>query len=178
MSLIDIILLAIALGIDCLVVSFSHGLCFHENRVKNALKLAFFMGLFQGLLPFVGYLGVDYIENYIEPFAEWIVFTIFLILGLKFIFEAFVPKEKPECITTKSAIILGFATSIDALVSGVSLNFSDTPLLISCLIIGITSFTMALIGFFSGNMCKFYTPKYLEIMGGLILIFLAIKSVF
>ena len=178
MSLTDIILLAIALGIDCFVASFSHGLCFHENKIKNALKLAFFMGFFQGLLPIIGYAGVDYIESYIEPFAEWIVFSIFLILGLKFIFEAFTPKEKPECISTKSAIILGIATSIDALVSGVSLNFTDTSLLISCSIISGISFLMAITGFFSGNLFKFSNPKYLEIFGGLILIFLAIKVLF
>ena len=178
MSLIEIILLAIALGIDCFVASFSHDLCFHEQRIRNVLKLAFFMGLFQGLLPIIGYIGVDYIESYIEPFAEWIVFAIFLILGLKFIFEAFTPKEKPECISTKSAIMLGIATSIDALVSGVSLNFTDTSLLISCLIIGIVSFLMAITGFFSGNLFKFSNPKYLGIFGGMILIFLAIKSVF
>lgn len=178
MSLTDIILLAIALGIDCFVASFSHGLCFNENRIKNSLKLAFFMGLFQGLLPIIGYAGVDYIEDYIEPFAEWIVFAIFLILGLKFIFESFTPKEEPKCISTKSAIMLGIATSIDALVSGVSLNFTDTSLLLSCSIIGITSFLMAIIGFFSGNLLKFSNPKYLGVLGGIILIFLAIKSVF
>ena len=178
MSLIDIILLSIALGIDCLVASFSHGLCFKENRIKNARTLAFFMGLFQGLLPIIGYFGIDYIEDYVETFAEWIVFSIFLILGLKFIFEAFAPKEQPKCITLKNAVALGIATSIDALVSGISLNYADMPVYIACIIIGLVSFLMSITGFFAGNNCKLMSPKYLEILGGLILIFLAIKAVF
>lgn len=178
LSLIDIILLALALGIDCLVASFSHGLCFKDNRIKNALTLAFFMGLFQGLLPVIGYVGIDYIEEYVEAFAEWIVFAIFLILGLKFIFEAFVSKEQPKCISLKNAVAVGIATSIDALVSGVSLNFADTPIFVSCIIIGLVSFLMSVSGFFAGNTCKLMEPKYPEIFGGLILIFLAIKSIF
>ena len=177
LSLIDIVLLAFALGIDCLVASFSHGLCFKDNRIKNALTLAFFMGLFQGLLPIIGYIGIDYIEEYVEAFADWIVFAIFLILGLKFIFEAFVPKEQPKCVSLKNAVALGIATSIDALVSGVSLNFADTPLFVSCVIIGLVSFLMSISGFFAGNTCRFMAPKYLEIFGGLILIFLAVKSI-
>ena len=63
MSLIDIILLAIALGIDCLVVSFSQGLVFNVQRVKFSLVLALIMGIFQGCMPIIGYIGTDYMYN-------------------------------------------------------------------------------------------------------------------
>ncbi|MBD5402128.1 hypothetical protein HDR58_04940 [bacterium] len=179
MSLIDIILLAIALGIDCLVVSFSQGLIFNNERRITSLKLAFTMGLFQGLTPFIGYIGTDSLYTLIVPYSKRIVFVIFFIIGMKFILEAFKPKEDTEevkCIGLKCLISLGIATSIDALVSGASIKLTDTNLFLSMLLIGIASFIMSIIGFWSGNFIKNIPSKYLEITGGLILILLAIKS--
>lgn len=179
MGLIDIILLAVALGIDCLVVSFSQGLIFERNRTKNSLILASTMGLFQGGMPIIGYVGAEYIHNFVEPFSNWLVFTIFMLLGLKFIFGAFQEKQEEICcIGFRCLIGLGIATSIDALVAGASLNFTATPLVLSAFIIGIVSFFMSLAGFWSGNFLKTFPSKYLEIFGGLILIFLALKSLF
>ncbi len=178
LSLIDIILLSIALGIDCLVVSFSQGLIFSENRGKNSLKMAAVMGFFQGTMPVIGYVGTDTLYKYIMPFSKWIVFGIFLILGLKFIFESFAPeKAAVKCLDFKCLISLGVATSIDALVSGASLRLTHTNLLLACLIIGLGSFLMSITGFWSGNKLKSICSKCLEKAGGIILIALAIKAI-
>ena len=178
MSLFEIILLALALGVDCLVVSFSQGLIFNKNRTKNSLSLAFTMGIFQGLMPVIGYVGADVINSYVEKFSDWLVFAIFLMLGLKFIFEAFQEKEKTICcIGFKCLISMGFATSIDALVAGASLNFSGTKLFVPAVIIGIASFLMSLSGFWFGNSFKKFPSKILEIAGGVILIGLALKAI-
>lgn len=179
MHLVEILFLAVALGIDCLVVSFSQGLIFTHNRVKNSLALAFTMGLAQGLMPCFGYLFTWLISSYIQAYAKWLVFIIFFILGAKFIYEAFQEKdEKICCIDLKCLISLGIATSIDALASGVSLNLTKTPLLLSVLLIGFMSFFMSMAGFWLGNFFKKLPSKYLEISGGLILIILAFKSIF
>lgn len=179
MSLLAIIFLAIALGIDCLVVSFSQGLIFTSNRTKNSLALAITMGLFQGLMPVIGYVGADVISKYVESYSQWLVFGMFLILGLKFIFEAFNEKEDDICcIGLKCLLSMGFATSIDALVAGASLNFTKTPLFLAALIIGFASFIMSLSGFWFGNFFKSFPSKYLEITGGVILIILAVKALF
>lgn len=178
MSLIDIVLLAIALGIDCFVASFSQGLIFNANRLKNSLILALVMGVFQGGMPVIGYIGADYIYNLILPFSKWIIFGIFFILGMKFIIESFLSKEEEiQCIDVRCLIGLGVATSIDALVSGASLRLTGTNLLISGLIIGIVSFVMSMSGFWLGNFIKKIPSKYLEIAGGVILILLAVKAV-
>ncbi len=178
MSLIDIILLAVALGIDCMVVSFSQGLIFNKNRTINSLRLATTMGLFQGLMPVIGFVGIDYVRSIVAPFSKWIVFAIFFALGLKFILESLQEKEKKICcIGIKCLISFGIATSIDALVAGASLNLTNTPLAVSGLIIGVISFLMSMCGFWSGNFLKRLSSRYLEILGGLILIFLAIKSI-
>lgn len=178
LNLIEIILLAAALGIDCLVVSFSQGLIFNKNRTKNSLALASVMGIFQGFMPVIGYTGANAINSYVSNFAHWLVFGIFMILGLKFIFEAFQKKEETICcIGFKCLMSMGFATSIDALVAGASLKFSGAGLLIPALIIGAASFLMSLSGFWFGNFFKNFPSKFLEISGGIILILLALKAV-
>lgn len=178
MNLIDIILLAIALGIDCFVASFSQGLIFSANRLKNSLTLALVMGAFQGGMPVIGYVGADYIYNLLVPFSKWIIFAIFFILGVKFIAESFKPKDDEiQCIGLRCLIGLGIATSIDALVSGASLRLSVTNLLSAGIIIGLVSFLMSLGGFWLGNFIKTIPAKYLECGGGIILILLAVKAV-
>lgn len=178
MDIVDIILLAIALGIDCLVVSFSQGLIFTSNRRKNSFNLALTMGLFQGLMPIVGYVATAKIYDFLIPYSKWIVFTIFLVLGLHFIAESLSQegKEKIQCIGFRCLIALGIATSIDALVSGVSLKLTSTNLLYACGLIGFASFIMSVIGFWGGNIIKNIPSKYLQITGGTILIILSLKS--
>ena len=150
MNFIDLILLGLALGVDCFVVSFSQGLIFKSEKVKNSFKLALTMGLFQGVMPVIGYIGTNSLYKYIVPYSKWIVFGIFLLLGLKFIVESFQPKEKEvQCIGLKCLLGLGLATSIDALVSGASIRLTQTSLLISVMIIGIASFLMSIGGFCS-----------------------------
>lgn len=179
MNFIDLILLGLALGVDCFVVSFSQGLIFKSEKVKFSFKLALTMGLFQGAMPVIGYIGTNSLYKYVVPYSKWIVFGIFLLLGLKFIVESFQPKEKEvQCIGLKCLLGLGLATSIDALVSGASIRLTQTSLLISVMIIGIASFLMSIGGFYSGNFIKNIPSKYLEITGGLILVALAIKSLF
>lgn len=179
MNFIDLILLGLALGVDCFVVSFSQGLIFKSKKVKNSFKLALTMGLFQGVMPVIGYIGTNSLYKYVVPYSKWIVFGIFLLLGLKFIVESFQPKEKEvQCIGLKCLLGLGLATSIDALVSGASIRLTQTSLPISVMIIGIASFLMSICGFYSGNFIKNIPSKYLEITGGLILVALAIKSLF
>ncbi|MBP3924675.1 manganese efflux pump [bacterium] len=178
MNLTEIIFLSIAMGIDCLVVSFSQGLIFTSHRRKNSLLLALTMGLFQGLMPCIGYLGAYTIKTYIEPFSKFIVFGIFMILGMKFISEALSKEDKPEicCIGLKCLMLMGLATSIDALAAGGSFVFSGNTLLIPALMIGIFSFFMSLAGFWFGNFLKKFPSKYFEVSGGLILIVLALKA--
>lgn len=179
MHFIEILLLAIALGVDCLVVSFSQGLIFTRNRVKNSLALAFTMGASQGFMPCIGYFFAEIISKFVEPYGKWLVFAIFFGLGIKFIHEAFQQKEEEICcIGLKCLIGMGLATSIDALASGVSLNLTRTPLIFSAVIIALVSFIMSLSGFWSGNFFKKLPSKYLEISGGIILILLAVKAVF
>lgn len=180
MSSFEIIFLAIALAMDACVVSFSQGLIFEHQRVRNSLILAFFVGFFQFIMPLIGGFFTKTVYSYIVPIAPWLVFAIFVALGVKFIKDALANEDKTEVqkcnLCFKYLILIAIATSIDALAAGVSLTLSKTPLLYSSLIIGFVTFIFSLSGFWGGNLFKKFPAKNLEIAGGLILIFLGILA--
>ncbi len=178
MTTFEILLLALALSIDAMVVSFSQGLIFKENKLKNSIVLAFFLGFFQALMPVIGYFCALSVYKYLEDINAWIVFAIFMILGIKFIKEAF-EEEKQQvcCISLGCLFMFAIATSIDAFGAGISLCFAEVKIWLPVSVIGIITFINSLIGFWGGCLFKKFPPKYLEIAGGLILILLAIKAV-
>jgi len=180
LNLFDLLILAIALGVDCLIVSFSQGLCLTcPDRGKRSFVLALIMGCFQGVMPVFGYCFASIIYSLVEPVAKWLVFAIFFVLGIRFILEAFRENETEnvKILGYRQMLLLGVATSLDALGAGVSLKFTNTSLLFSCLLIGLVSFVMSLIGFYGGTYLRKSNTSYLETFAGLILLFLAIKSI-
>lgn len=182
MSFIEVIFLAVALSIDASVVSFSQGLCFRENKTRNSLFLAFSVGLFQTLMPIIGWFIAQSIYIYVEKFDHWIAFGIFLFLGLKFIKDALEQKDEQKCdrtcITLPSLLLIAIATSIDALAAGATLYFLKIDIFIPAIIIGVITFFNSLIGFWSGYALKRFPSKYLEIIAGIILIGLGCKVLF
>ena len=179
MSLFALILLAVALSIDACVVSFAHGLVLEQNRLKNSLLLACFTGFFQALMPLIGFFITQSLYKYIEPASKWIVFAIFMYLGIKVIQEAFEDdKEIPTCLSFNCLLMIAIATSIDALAAGVTLSLTSTNIFKAIIIIGMTTFLFSIGGYWCGCCLKKFSTKYLEIFAGLILIFLSIKSLF
>ena len=177
MNLVEILVLAVALGIDCMVVSFSQGLVLRANRMKTSLALAVTMGFCQGIMPVFAYFGTEMVSKYIAPYSKWLVFAIFIALGVKFIYESFQQKEENVCcIDFRCVIAMGIATSIDAFASGITLKLTHTPLMFSALIIGLMSFWMSAKGFWLAVFFQKLPSRFLEITGGLILIVMAIRS--
>ncbi len=177
MTYLEIFLLAIALSIDAMVVSFSYGLSFRENRLKNALLLAFCTGLFQAGMPVIGYYLTSFVKSYIAPYASIIVCTIFVFLGVKFIKEAFEKKEVSHCISVTCLILIGIATSIDAFSAGISLALYGNHILKPVLLIGAITFVNSCIGFKFGGNIKHLPSQGLEVFAGIVLIALGIKAV-
>ena len=178
MTYIEIFLLALALSIDACVVSFTYGITFNQNRIRTAFMLALFTGLFQGLMPAIGYHLTSFVKTFIAPYATLIVFTIFVFLGLKFIKEAFEnEKKEPCCISLTCLLLIGIATSIDAFSAGISLALYSNHILKPALLITFITFINSLIGFKVGGKLKRMPTKYLEFFAGLILILLGIKAI-
>ncbi len=178
MSYFSIFILALALSIDACVVSFSYGLKYEQNRIKNALLLSSFTGIFQALMPTIGYFLTNIVKSYIQPYAGLIVFLIFSYLGFKFIIEAQMPKKEKElCIDLKCLFLIGIATSIDAFSAGITLSLYSVHILKPALLIGLITFINSILGFYIGGKLKHLPSKYLEIFAGILLLILGIKAI-
>lgn len=179
MSYIEIFLLALALSVDACAVSFSYGLAFHNKRFLNALLLASFTGFFQGVMPIGGYFTTSLVKTYVEPYAKFIIFVIFVWLGIRFIIESFQKeKEKMVCITLACLFLIGVATSIDAFSAGISLALYGNRILKPACLIALVTFVNSGLGFWLGGKLKNLPSKGLEITAGAVLIALGVKALF
>jgi len=173
MSLLEIILIAISLAMDSFAISITAGLILKEFNPRHFIRIAFYMGLFQALMPVIGWVvGVSF-KHYIVSFDHWIAFLLLLALGGKMIFDDLKSEDEQSSFNPQKRLVvmgLALATSIDALVVGVNFAFLDTPIAMPIYIIGITSFILSFIGVFIG--CNLGTKVKLKftLIGGLILI--------
>lgn len=179
----DIILLALALSVDAGAVSFSHGLVFVQNRFKSSFLIAFFTGFFQFIMPVLGFIFAGLIYEYIKPLSTIIAFLIFLVLGLKFIYDALFSNDCTNenrlcCISLNCLFMLAIATSIDALAAGVNFRFLNVEVFSASVLIGLTTFFVSVLCFALGQIFKKFPSKYLEVLAGVLLVVLAIKTFF
>ncbi len=122
MSLLEIIFLALGLSMDCFAVAVGFGSTKALSR-NDVLKMALFFGLFQGIMPLIGWLVGDLFQNQIRSIDHWIAFGILAFIGAKMILQSFRignPDKKIDIRNLSVLISLSFATSIDALITGVT----------------------------------------------------------
>lgn len=178
MEFITIILLAIGLSMDAFAVAVSSGLIIPNANRSHGLKIAFFFGSFQTIMPLVGWLAGLRLRALIGAVDHWIAFGLLAFIGGKMIYEAFtLPKEEKTIDPThlKTLLLLSVATSIDALAVGLTFALLNTPLIPAVLIIGCTTFIISGAGVYLGKRWGAYAGKYVELIGGLILITIGVK---
>ena len=144
------------------------------------MLLALFTGIFQGIMPVFGYFLTNFVREYIQPYADLIVFLIFSYLGFKFIMEAIQPKKEKNknlCIDLKCLFLIGIATSIDAFSAGISLSLYGNHILKPALLIAIITFVNSHLGFYFGGRFENLDTKKMEIFAGILLLILAAKAV-
>ena len=126
MNLIETILLSVSLAIDCFTVSVTSGIILHRIQWGTFLRMAFFFGLFQALMPFLGWLGASRFQHLIEAYDHWIAFALLAFLGIRMIRAQFKEEETASFNPTslKVTLALAVATSIDALAIGISFAFA------------------------------------------------------
>ncbi len=173
--MIEIIVLAVALSMDAFAVSI--GLGTRSNSPKLAIKAGLFFGVFQGLMPFIGYLGGRGLTGWFDAYAHWIAFGLLLLIGAKMIYEGCQEgiEEDISAITNKTMLILSLATSIDAMAAGFSLTLLNVNAFVACLIIGVTTFLFSWAGVLIGKRSGSWLESRAEIFGGSVLILIGIK---
>lgn len=181
MSIFTIILIAIGLTFDTFAVSVSTGISVNQIRFWQAVRVSLYLSIFQAAMPVLGWFGALQIKEYITNFDHWLAAGLLWIIGTKMIWESLFPKEN-EVIKNplKTTVIIGMAiaTSIDALAVGVSFGFLEVNMYISTIIIGFTTFLVAMIGMLLGKKAGYLLGKRAEIIGGIILIIIGFKILY
>lgn len=179
MELVTLLLIAIGLSFDTFAVSVSTGLMVCHIRFWQAVRVAVILAVFQGLMPCVGWILGRQIATFISEFDHWIAFVLLAILGIKMIWESFEKEEKStkNCNPLKLSIVVGMAiaTSIDALVVGVSFAFLKMNILWAAFIIGLVTFLVSMLGMLFGKKVGNRLGKKMEVIGGILLIAIGLK---
>ena len=178
MNIFEIILTSFALASDAFAVSICKGIVIKNERLKKSVLIAIYFGFFQGLMTLIGYLFGSLFYDLIVNFDHWIAFIFLLIIGINMIGESFKQNNISDNIRFSEMLFLSIATSIDALVIGITLSLFNLNIIISILLITLITFLLSLIGVLFGNILNDKLNIKMVIVGGILLIILGIKILF
>ena len=189
MSIFELIITAVALSMDAMAVSVASGIAATKVRVKNALFMALAFGVFQALMPTIGFYIIPLlsrifgsgVETFIRSVDHWVAFILLAFIGGKMIIEAIKNEEEktgPDPFRPANVLVLAVATSIDALATGIvfsSFGFSAWKLVFSVLTIGVTTFALSLVGVLAGKKLGERFKRWAVLAGGIVLVGLGLK---
>lgn len=177
MSFTELFVIAVGLSMDAFAVSVCKGLSVSKVRPSHALTCGVYFGLFQGLMPLLGWLlGVQF-QSVIVRVDHWIAFVLLGLIGANMIKES----QEESCdlldvdFSFRAMLPLAVATSIDALAVGVTFAFLSVPIAPAVSFIGIITLALSSLGTWVGGVfgCRFKSKA--ELAGGLILILMGLK---
>ncbi len=180
MTIIYSLVLAFALGIDAFSVAVGAGSYLGKANNRQKFRLSFHFGLFQFIMPIIGWLAGANVARYIADYDHWVVFILLSAVGGKMIYEALKSddSDKVDSDITRGMVlvILSIATSIDALAVGFSMAVMRQEIMLPAIIIGIVAAAMTLFGIYIGEKASNKIGAKAEILGGAVLIIIAIKN--
>lgn len=173
----EVLILAVALSMDAFAVSIGLGSKHLQKTKSLAVLAAIYFGLFQAVMPLIGFLGGKGVLGWVENYAHWIAFFLLVLIGGKMIYESITEsiEENIAKITHKILLVLAIATSIDAMAAGFTLTLINVNPLIACAIIGVTTFFFSWFGVFVGAKSGTWLESKAELLGGTILILIGFK---
>lgn len=178
MDIITTVLIAFGLAADAFAVSITSGIKIKRLRIKNALMIATFFGFFQAIMPLVGWLVGRGLKGLISEVDHWVAFGLLGFVGCRMIYESIhsgTTRKELNPLNVYVLLTLSVATSIDALVVGISFAFLQKYIATLVISIGLVTFILSFIGVFVGNLFENWFNNKIEIMGGLILIYIGAK---
>ena len=182
MTLLEIFLIGIGLSMDAFAVAICKGLAM-PNKVdkKGALLIALYFGVFQAVMPTLGWLLGSQFARYVTRLAPWIAFILLAWIGGNMIRESLSKEEREEketgSVSHKELLVLAVATSIDALAVGVTFSVLElaVSIVVAVILIGCTTFVISLAGVYVGNVFGAKYKSKAEFVGGAILILIGVK---
>jgi putative Mn2+ efflux pump MntP len=179
MSLTDIFLIALSMAMDAFAVSLCSGGKIGPGP-RPVFRIAFHFGLFQALLPILGWLFGNTIEPLVKGFDHWVAFGLLTFVGVRMI-RSGLSKNEEEIVKDPSRgwtmVMLSIAVSIDALAVGLSLGVIGVTIWTPALVIGLVTGALSLIGLRMGNGVGKRFGKPVEVLGGLVLIGIGVRVV-
>ena len=184
MSFLAIVILGLGLAMDAMAVAGARGLaCKPAIRRRDALVLALFFGGFQAGMPAIGWALGGAFASHITGWGHWVTFVVLGVIGAKMLREAFAAhgdageaKSRADLFGVKVLALLAIATSIDALAAGVTLAIGNASIVLACTVIGVITAALSFAGVYIGHRFGARFGKRLEIVGGLVLLALAVKA--
>jgi len=180
-SLWALVSIAFALAMDAFAVAIAVGSRLEKLSGRHLFRLSFHFGLFQFLMPIIGWFLGRQVERLVYSFDHWVAFGLLAFIGGKMIWESFAHDGTGSALTDPtrkwSLIVLSVATSIDALAVGLSLALLNVQIVTASIVIGIVAAGMTLVGMKFGRALGERFGRRMELMGGLILVAIGIKIV-
>ena len=182
MGLLEIVLIALGLSMDAFAVSITLGLSVEKPTPKEIIIPGLYFGLFQALMPVIGYFTGIYFVTKIQNLDHWIAFILLGFIGGKMIKDSFsrtgnAEKTTEYSFTFRKMLILALATSIDALAIGVTFAFFDVNIFKAAMIIGTITFFISIGGVKIGAVFGTRFKSKAEFIGGAVLVIIGIKIV-
>ena len=192
MTFWEVLVLGVGLSMDAFAVALCKGLAMRQWSRRDGLIIAGAFGLFQALMPLIGWLAGMSFYKHIEAFDHWVAFGLLAIVGGKMIYDAVKeirhPEEEnvqPYSLKIGELLVLAIATSIDALAVGLSFAMLGVQssssasggmgIWVSILTIGVTTFILSFIGVFIGKQFGTRLKAKAELAGGIVLVALGVK---
>ena len=176
--MLEVIILAFALSMDAFAVSI--GLGTKKNSPGLLLKAGLYFGIFQALMPFIGYLAGKGVAGWVDAYAQWVASGLLVTIGAKMIYEAFQEgiEEDISAITHRMMLVLAIATSLDAMAAGFSLTLLDVNPYLACMVIGMVTAAFCMGGVLIGKNSGTWLESKAELFGGAVLILMGLKMLF
>lgn len=176
MGIFELILVSIGLAMDAFAVSICKGISINKDNKKNFFIVGIYFGLFQAVMPVIGYfLGIGF-ESIITSIDHFIAFGLLGYLGVNMIINAFSKADNfDNSFSFKTMLLLSVATSIDALAVGITFAFLSVNIWLAVVLIGVITFALSCFGAFLGSKFGDKYSKKAELFGGIILIVIGVK---
>jgi putative Mn2+ efflux pump MntP len=178
MEFFTVLLIAFGLAMDAFAVSLGIGASQQSNHRRAKLRLSFHFGVFQFLMPVLGWVAGSTIVNLISRVDHWIALALLSYVGIRMIRSGLHPDLEiypADPSRGKTLVMLSVATSIDALAVGLSLAMLKVPIISPSIIIGVVTFGLSMVGLLVGNKLGEKFGKRMEVIGGIVLILIGLR---